>query len=174
MCIHINDIHEIKMFVVSKQRTHMWRYQWVVWLSINCTYLCVGRWQRRNVRRIVGGVCDVIKYQPRIVVDYWSLEQKQRILSLCQVRFVKNKRLERETSGTRVSLRNYSTFYQHHTYKTYWKLLKLELFSPRCIENCVGKIEKDMKIIIFWMSFFGHSEIEYFWYSNDEVGPLSS
>ena len=48
--ININDIHEVIMFVVSKHRTHTWRWLWLVWVSINCTYLCVGWWLRSNVR----------------------------------------------------------------------------------------------------------------------------
>ena len=39
-------------------------------------------------------------------------------------------------------------------------------------ENRVGKIEKDRKRVIFWMSSFGHTEIRYFWDSNYEVRPL--
>ena len=48
---------------------------------------------------------------------------------------------------------------------------KLKKIKENMIENCAGKIEKDIKIIIFWMSLFGHSEIKYLWDSNDEVGP---
>ena len=36
------------------------------------------------------------------------------------------------------------------------------------------QIGKYRKRVILWMSFFGHTEIEYFWDSNDEVRPLSS
>ena len=54
--------------------------------------------------------------------------QKQKIFSWCQVRFVKNKRLERKTSGTRVYLTCYSKSHLRHTYRTYYKLFNLELF----------------------------------------------
>ena len=33
----------------------------VVSLSMNCTYLFVGKLRRRSIRRIVAGLCDVIK-----------------------------------------------------------------------------------------------------------------
>ena len=42
------------------------------------------------------------------------------------------------------------------------------------IENCGGEIEKERKIVIFLISSFGHTEIEYFGDSNDEVRPLLS
>ena len=53
-------------------------------------------------------------------------------------------------------------------------LKKPKTLKESLIEKRVGKIEKDRKIVIFRMSFSGHTEIEYLWDSNDEVRPLSS
>ena len=55
--------------------------------------------------------------------------QEWKIFSWCQVRFVKNERLERKTSDTRVSLRHYSTFYRRHMYKTNYRLQYPKFFS---------------------------------------------
>ena len=55
------------------------------------------------------------------------------------------------------------------------RLIKqLKTLKESLIESRVGKIEKFRKRAIFRMSSFGQTEIEYFWYSNNEVRPLSS
>ena len=42
------------------------------------------------------------------------------------------------------------------------------------IENRVGEILKERKRLIFWMSSFGHTEVDFFAESNDKVTPLLS
>ena len=67
------------------------------------------------VRGYVG--CNSFYSGTRTPKMHAYVHKKQKIFSWCQVRFVKNKMLERYNSGTRVSLRCCSTFYRRHTYK---------------------------------------------------------
>ena len=48
----------------------------VVKFPMNRTYLLVSWWRGRNVRRIVGKICDKIKQQLWMVAVYWSLERQ--------------------------------------------------------------------------------------------------
>ena len=51
---------------------------------------------------------------------------------------------------------------------------KLKTLKESLIGNRIGEIYKERKIVIFLLSSFGHTEIEYFADSHDEVRPLLS
>ena len=73
MCIHINGIHEIIMFVMSKQLTHTWQWQWLVWLSITALKFVLVDEKEAIFACIVDRICDKLKQKPWIVTVYWSL-----------------------------------------------------------------------------------------------------
>ena len=50
------------------------------------------------------------------------------------------------------------------------KHVKTPKESPK--ENCRGDIQKDIQKVVFQMSSFEHTDIEYFWDSNYEVRYL--